>query len=903
MEEVMRHEWHGRMAMRPIGTARLCNPGRDGVEGSAIRRRKHIARTRVVIGLAWAALVFCSPWGLPFEPSAPVIQAAEGDLDSTFGTGGKVTTDFSGSRDYGQAVAIQSDGKIVVAGFAFYGTYDFALARYDTNGALDSTFGTGGKVTTDFGGTADYAWAVAIQSDGKIVAVGMTGNPFDFALARYNTDGSLDTTFGADGKVITDFGGSYDWATGVAIQSDGKIVVVGVSIDQANFALARYNTDGSLDTTFGAAGNGKVSTNFSGKSDQSLAVAIQSDGKIVVAGNSGRYPPPPFYDFAVARYNTDGTLDSGFGSSGKVTTNFSGSYDTCLAVAIQSDGKIVAVGDSDGNDFALARYDTNGALDSTFGTGGKVTTDFSGGQDQAYAVAIQSDGKIVAVGTSKGDSDDFMLARYETDGTSPATTISLNPFNPNGLNGWYRSDVHATVSAADNVGGSGVAETRCVLDPLSAPASFDAIPAGCAYAGADVITDGQHTLYAASKDNGGNKETPVSKAFKIDKTPPSLAITLVAAPANGFMPTLSFASFPATVGAQPVTLSGTVSDAGSGVASVTVQGGPATVGSGTWSKNGLALAVGANTLQATATDAAGNTLVVPVSVTLNLDLDGDGIANNVDGNSTVSPAVSQALVASSRFSDKALGGGTSGRISLPLPGGISSVKVTDAPNPAGVTVVVTGLSGNKATLTVDGKAGNLKLAPGTYTVTDPAGEITIATLVGGPAEVDYTLNGTPVVILIGTGAIATITETTSGGTLTDLRVQPTGTGLVTLNGGTLPVGRTIAIGTLSGKLSNSEKSFSYEGTFTPAASSNGVNPRTEEVSLKIGSYTFLISAGLFKGASDDGYAFSGTVGGVKLTIELKRLKGGKWKVEANGKPVSGLRNSAPVSLRIGDDAT
>src|SRR6266536_6144139 len=176
-------------------------------------------------------------------PGAAV--AAAGALDPTFGIGGEVTTDFGGS-DSAQAVAIQSDGKILAAGLS--GAGDFALARYNADGSLDPSFGSGGKVTTDFGGF-DLALGVALQSDGKIVAAGQGGSSFDFALARYNADGSLDTSFGSGGKVTTDFG-VFDAATAVAIQRDGKIVATGSTFSSGfqQFALARYNADGSLDT-------------------------------------------------------------------------------------------------------------------------------------------------------------------------------------------------------------------------------------------------------------------------------------------------------------------------------------------------------------------------------------------------------------------------------------------------------------------------------------------------------------------------------------------------------------------------------------------------------------------------------------------------------------------------------
>ncbi|MBA2434942.1 MAG: hypothetical protein H0V54_07660, partial [Chthoniobacterales bacterium] len=234
----------------------------------------------------------------------------DGDLDPTFGTNGKVTTDFGTIIDEARAVAVQPDGKIVTAGATVGGNFfDFALARYNTDGSLDITFGTGGKVTTAFNTNNDEAFAVALQADGKIVAAGFAviGGTDDFALARYNTNGSLDTTFGTGGKVTTAFGSSIDRAHAVAVQPDGKIVAAGRAViggGSFDFALARYNTDGSLDTTFGT--GGKVTTACGSSNDEAFAVALQPDGKIVAAGRVFSNKE----DFALARYNTDGSLDT-----------------------------------------------------------------------------------------------------------------------------------------------------------------------------------------------------------------------------------------------------------------------------------------------------------------------------------------------------------------------------------------------------------------------------------------------------------------------------------------------------------------------------------------------------------------------------------------------------------------
>jgi uncharacterized delta-60 repeat protein len=356
----------------------------------------------------------------------------DGSLDGTFGTGGEVTTSFGGTYEYAFAVALQGDGKIVVVGFTSTGgAYRFALARYNGDGSLDGTFATAGQVTTTFGGN-DLAGAVALQNDGKIVAAGVADGVF--ALARYDTDGSLDPTFGTAGQVATSFGGTYDAAPSVVLQGDGKIVAAGSTengVGSAQFAAARYSSDGSLDGTFGT--SGKVTTSFAGN-DFANAVAVQGDGKIVAAGVAGpsSCPGTPCGSgnlFALARYNSDGSLDPSFGTGGQVTTNFGGTDAEAYSVALQGDGKIVAAGltrTGSINRFALARYNGDGTLDATFGTGGQVTTSFGGTYDQALALALQGDGKIIAAGwTAKAlGSAQFALARYLNDATSVTTTTT-----------------------------------------------------------------------------------------------------------------------------------------------------------------------------------------------------------------------------------------------------------------------------------------------------------------------------------------------------------------------------------------------------------------------------------------------------------------------------------------------
>jgi uncharacterized delta-60 repeat protein len=413
---------------------------------------------------------------------------ADGTTDSSFGTSGVAVTDFSNHEDHAQAVAIQpSDGKIVAAGYS--GTnpnFDFAIARYNTDGTLDSTFNSTGTATTAIGSGDERASAVTIQpSDGKIVAAGYSNNGSnnDFALVRYSTDGSLDTTFNSTGKVTTAVGSGDDVINSITIQSDGKILAAGYSVvgSKKDFAVVRYNIDGSVDTAFGT--DGKMLMPVGTGDDVAYAIAIDPDGKIVVAGSSAG---SSYNELAVVRLTSSGTLDLTFGTNG-ITTSDLGATASIAAIAIQgagnaatsspffvdhapslgtvaigpscgstasidpgnaesgqwmthvgtgdgnygnwpvvqSDGKIVAFGQSSSNgdsDMEVIRYNADGTLDSTFGTGGQVTTDLGSTNDAAWSGVVQADKKIVAVGsTHSGSVDKMALVRYTSTGTLDST--------------------------------------------------------------------------------------------------------------------------------------------------------------------------------------------------------------------------------------------------------------------------------------------------------------------------------------------------------------------------------------------------------------------------------------------------------------------------------------------------
>jgi uncharacterized delta-60 repeat protein len=347
----------------------------------------------------------------------------DGTLDTSFDVDGKVLAPVGySSRAF--SVLVQADGKIVLAGDTFSGNRDFAVVRLNENGALDSSFGSGGIVSTPTGGFAE-ATSALLQPDGKILVVGtlpLGSAQYDLSIVRYNTNGTLDTSFDTDGRVGLSVSPRNDVANAVTLQSDGKIVVAGWGwsslSDPQDFVVARFNVNGSVDTTFGGSGTGWVKTSF-GTSDEAHAVAVQTDGKIVVAGNVYNSATGGF-DFALVRYNSNGTLDGEFDGDGKLTTGFGGAYNNVYSMVLQPDGKIL-VGGSVANDprgFAMARFNQDGSLDLSFGTNGTVVSDF-GTYGGGAAITLQSDGKILLAGNAGDDpgNGDFALVRYNANGT------------------------------------------------------------------------------------------------------------------------------------------------------------------------------------------------------------------------------------------------------------------------------------------------------------------------------------------------------------------------------------------------------------------------------------------------------------------------------------------------------
>ncbi len=384
-----------------------------------------------------------------------------GTLDPTFGIGGRVAIDVrgNGSNDHASAVALQPDGKIVVAGSTTVGTgnNDFAIVRLNLDGSLDPSFGVNGVQTVPFnvgpsGSQDDRATAVAIQPDGGIVLGGLAqvnaAGTYDFAVARLAPDGSLDSSFNGGGKQIVSFnlgrGGSAtneDRARAVAIQSDGKIVLagwanIGTAANTYAFAVARLTPTGILDTTFNASGEQAISFGSVGM-DQANALAIQGDGKIVVAGTSV-VNSSGNHDFAVARLKTDGTLDAGFNSTGKQTVPFdvpgSSLNDLGNAVTVEADGSILLAGSADtvlggATAFAVARLTTTGALDAAFNGGGQQGVVFQqNGNAVANAIAEQANGKILVVGTETMPTGTTQMALARLQG--PPTVSTAGRFDP-----------------------------------------------------------------------------------------------------------------------------------------------------------------------------------------------------------------------------------------------------------------------------------------------------------------------------------------------------------------------------------------------------------------------------------------------------------------------------------------
>jgi uncharacterized delta-60 repeat protein len=370
---------------------------------------------------------------------------ADGTLDLSFGNKGKILTNAGGLR-FAVSLAVQPDGKILVGGNPEVGGNDFGLVRYNSDGTLDHSFINNGKLIQGFG-EANNCSDMVVQPDGTILLIGSgprgKGLAPAFCIARYQSDGKIDSSFGDHGIVKTIFSNGGDWAGAVALQPDGRIVLVGGAngniigggddeetiggTDISNsirqpIALVRYNSDGSLDTSFGD--GGKLILTLFGLYNQAGSIVIQPNGKILLAGwiRTGDTGPE---SLAIVRLNNDGALDNSFGSGGIVTNDLFGRGSSARSILLQGDGKIIVAGLAGYEnaakpkiDFAVLRYNSNGMLDKSFGVDGVIITNFQRKFNFASAMAFQPDGKLVVAGSTAftqyvgSAKTDFALARY-----------------------------------------------------------------------------------------------------------------------------------------------------------------------------------------------------------------------------------------------------------------------------------------------------------------------------------------------------------------------------------------------------------------------------------------------------------------------------------------------------------
>lgn len=376
------------------------------------------------------------------EDFAAVRLTNRGTRDLRFGRNGLATTDVGNISASIRDLVVQNDGKIVTVGYAKMPKLHFAVARYNSDGSPDASFGNNGKVFTTINSENCEARKVILQTDGKIIVAGSTLNGqiasygnYDFVFVRYNTDGTIDETFGNNGKTVTDFGSPHEEIMSVIVQPDGKILALGGSNSSyiRSNLVARYNADGSLDTSFGD--SGKTATYISENYVKTIGMVLQTGGKILVIGND-------YNNIVLMRYNPDGAIDSSFGNNGKSliansNTNPEFGYD----VIAQPDGKIIVVGlkylpfpNHNDSAFQLTRINADGLLDSSFGNNGKVITLIRSGYTRATSAALQPDGKIIAAGFSSNGNDlDFAVVRYNQDGSPDRLFCNSNcsPFNQN----------------------------------------------------------------------------------------------------------------------------------------------------------------------------------------------------------------------------------------------------------------------------------------------------------------------------------------------------------------------------------------------------------------------------------------------------------------------------------------
>lgn len=346
---------------------------------------------------------------------------ADGSLDIGFGDNGYVKTDFFNENDNLNNIALQSDGRIVAAGFADSASIRcFALARYRPDGSLDNSFSGDGRQVSDLTQTYNVAFALAIQSNGRILAAGVSGD--HYAVARYTQDGSADSSFNGNGERVIPIG-DMSQAKALAVQSDGKIIVAGISNISAmrnDLTILRLNADGSTDNGF--SGDGIQITDFGNTVDLLQSLALQPDGKIVVAGTTSVQDYGSVRDIVVVRYNADGSLDHSFSEDGYLIRSIDEFSDDANSVVVQPDGKILIAGNTNlRGSYLVMRYQSDGTPDNSFGLDGLMTGFWPIGLASFTAIAVQEDGKIVTLGsrtvlTATGVGPQIFIARYKTNG-------------------------------------------------------------------------------------------------------------------------------------------------------------------------------------------------------------------------------------------------------------------------------------------------------------------------------------------------------------------------------------------------------------------------------------------------------------------------------------------------------
>lgn len=357
-------------------------------------------------------------------------------LDTSFGVDGKVSTSFGIYKSTMNSLAIQSDGKIVACGSNYNGAINqIALARYTLEGVLDASFGNNGIVLTSIGTNfQDQKNSVILLNNGKILVSSGNGNAFtgyDFAIVRYNADGTLDSSFGTNGIILTDVNLYRNLPVSIQLLEDNKFIIGGFinnlgTGNLSNFLIVKYNENGTLDTTFGS--NGVVNYNF-GTIENNLIITvddlsvlkIQADGKIIVSGSIAQSDYSQ-YDFGLMRLNVDGSIDADFGQNGFVLTDF-GSDELVESMHILDNDKIIVCGTYYLNSFsnqkiAIAQYNSDGSLDSDYGDGGKTLSDLNENQyGFVYSSEIQLDGKLLVTGLQNNNNADFFVSRFNTNGT------------------------------------------------------------------------------------------------------------------------------------------------------------------------------------------------------------------------------------------------------------------------------------------------------------------------------------------------------------------------------------------------------------------------------------------------------------------------------------------------------